>query len=89
MIGRVYILNQSTANFGRISNCIKISFVGRAPDAGIALRALHIGAGRVRASPHGRIRMRETVHTGTGLGAESREHFFGLFIRFLRLTWTK
>ena len=26
-----YILNQSTANFGRISNSIEISLVGRAP----------------------------------------------------------
>ena len=27
-----YILNQGTANFGRISNSIEISFVGWAPD---------------------------------------------------------
>ena len=49
----------------------------------------HTGAGGVRAGPHCGIRMRETVHTGAGLGAESREHFFGLFIRFLISTRTK
>ena len=43
------------------------------------LTALHTGAGRVRAGPPCGIRMRETVHTGAGLGAESREHCFGLF----------
>ena len=53
------------------------------------LRAMHTGAGGVRAGPHYGIRMRETVHTGAGLGAESQEHFFGLFIHFLISTRTK
>ena len=53
------------------------------------LRVLHTGVGGVRAGPHCRIRMRETVHTGAGYGAESREHFFILFVRFQSSTMTK
>ena len=51
--------------------------------------SLKSAAHGVRAGPHCGIRMRETVHTGAGLGAESREHFFGLFIRFLSSTMMK
>ena len=51
--------------------------------------ALHTGAGGVRAGPHCGIRMQETVCTVAGLGAESREHLFGLFTRFLSSAMTK
>ena len=44
--------------------------------------------GGVRAGTHCGIRMRETVHTGAGLGAESREHFTGLFM-FSEFDWDK
>ena len=50
---------------------------------------MHTGVGGVRAGTHCVIRMRETVHTGAGLGAESPEHFNGLFICFLSSTRTK
>ena len=53
------------------------------------LGALHTGAGGVRAGPHCGKHMRENVHTGAGLGAESWEHFFGFFIWFLSSTMTK
>ena len=62
---------------------------GEKPAESHRSRALHTGAGVVRADPHCGIRMRETVHTGAGLGAESREHFIGLFICFLISTRTK
>ena len=39
--------------------------------------ALHTGVGGVRAGPHCRIRIRETVHTD----AESRENFYVFWIR--------
>ena len=37
-----YILNQSTANYGRISNSIEISLVGRVPDCHMQQMPDHI-----------------------------------------------
>ena len=37
-----YILYQSTASFGRISNSIEISLVGRVPDSGFSTNKVNL-----------------------------------------------